>query len=172
MARDWKRIVTRLLKHRWVEDERSRTIPPDMLERLTRRVATSEARHSGEIRVCVEAGLPVSYILRHATPRERAVAMFGKLRVWDTEHNNGVLIYLLLAEHAIEIVADRGVMSRTEPSEWQGIVEHMRGAFQGTRFEEGLNLALDEVTSLLVRHFPLAPGEVKVNELPDEPAVG
>ena len=73
--------------------------------RLTR-VAASEKRHSGEIRVCAEAGLPLSYLWRGASARERALAMFGKLRVWDTEHNNGVLIYLLLAEHAIEIVAD------------------------------------------------------------------
>ena len=77
-------------------------------------MAASERRHSGEIRVCVEAGLPLSYLWRGATARERAVTMFGKLRVWDTEHNNGVLIYLLLAEHRIEIVADRGLNRHVE----------------------------------------------------------
>ena len=88
------------------------------MERLARRVAASEQRHSGEVRIYVEAGLPLSYLWRDATPRERAVAMFGKLRVWDTEQNNGVLIYLLLAEHAIEIVADRG----PEPARRPGAV--------------------------------------------------
>ena len=87
------------------------------LARLQARVAASEATHSGEIRLCIEAGLPLSYLRRRATARERAVAMFGKLRVWDTAHNNGVLIYLLLAEHAIEIVADRGLSARVDAAE-------------------------------------------------------
>ena len=87
----------------------ARTRPPTAVERLRERVAASERRHSGEIRICVEAGLPLSYLWRGLSARDRAITMFGKLRVWDTEHNNGVLIYLLLAEHAIEIVADRGL---------------------------------------------------------------
>jgi uncharacterized membrane protein len=172
MARPWTRIVARLLKHRWVEDDTARAIPPDMLERLTRRVTASESRHGGEIRIYVEAGLPASYILRGATPRDRAVAMFGKLRVWDTAHNSGVLIYLLLAERAIEIVVDRGLLARVDAVEWQGIVERMRGAFQAGRFEEGLTQALEQVTTLLVAHFPLAPGETNPNELPDRPVLG
>eukprot|EP01034_Spumella_vulgaris_P014511 gene14511-18528_t len=103
-------MIQRFLKHRWLDEaDTRRAIPRDLLERLRQRVAASEKRHSGEIRIYVEAGLPTSYLLRNATARERAVAMFGKLRVWDTEHNNGVLVYLLLAEHAIEIVADRGL---------------------------------------------------------------
>jgi uncharacterized membrane protein len=135
-------------------------------------VAASEKRHSGELRIYVEAGLPASYLMRDAAPRERAVAMFGKLRVWDTAHNNGVLIYLLLAEHAIEIVADRGLALRVPAGEWQRIVEAMRGAFRDRRFEDGLNQAVDAVTALLVQHFPLAPGEANPNELPDEPVLG
>jgi uncharacterized membrane protein len=172
MARNWKRIIPRLFKHRWMDDDSTRAVPPDMLERLARRVAASEKRHSGEIRIYVEAALPTSYLLREATPRERAVAMFGKLRMWDTEHNNGVLIYLLLAEHAIEVVADRGLASDVDPGEWQRIVDRMRGAFQAGRFEDGLTQALEEVSALLVAHFPLAPGEASPNELPDEPALG
>src|SRR5439155_17490452 len=93
------------------------------LQRAQQRVAASETGHSGEIRVCVEAGLPWSYLRRHATPRERAVAMFGKLRVWDTEHNNGVLIYLLLAEHAIEIVADRGLSRHVAAAQWRTVAD-------------------------------------------------
>jgi uncharacterized membrane protein len=162
-----------MLRHRWLDETDTRkAIPPDLVERLGRRVAASEQRHSGEIRIYVEAGLPMSYLWRSATPRERAVAMFGKLRVWDTEHNNGVLIYLLLAEHAIEIVADRGLSNRVAAPEWQAIVERMGLAFRERRFEDGLTQALEEVSALLVEHFPLAQGEQNANELPDEPVLG
>ena len=152
--------------------EIARTLPPDLLERLAGRVGASERRHSGEIRICVEAGLPNSYLWRDATARERAVAMFGKLRVWDTEQNNGVLIYLLLAEHAIEIVADRGLNRHVPAADWQAVVQRMGGAFQAGRFEDGLTQALEEVSALLVRHFPAARGEANPNELPDDPVLG
>ena len=172
-ARNWKRMIGRLLRHRWLDESDARkAVPPDMLQRLAARVAASEKRHSGEIRIFVEAGLPVSYLLRDATPRERAVAMFGKLRVWDTEHNNGVLIYLLLAERAIEIVADRGLGQRVEAGEWRRIVASMGNAFRQGRVEEGLTQALEEMSALLVAHFPLAAGEPDRNELPDEPVLG
>ena len=105
---------------------------------IGRHVAASEKRHSGEIRVCVEAGLPLSYLWRGATARERAVTMFGKLRVWDTEQNNGVLIYLLLAERRIEIVADRGLNRRVSEAQWQSLLATMRDAFHAGRFEQGL----------------------------------
>jgi uncharacterized membrane protein len=166
MANRW----TRLLKHRLLDErDAERLLGAGALERIGRRVAASERRHSGEIRVCVEAGLPFSYIRRHATPRERAVAMFGKLRVWDTEQDNGVLIYLLLAEHAIEIVADRGLNRHVDAAEWERIAATMREAFRSHRFEEGLNQAVDAVDALLVRHFPLAAGAPNPNELPNAP---
>ncbi len=160
----------RILKHRWLDDRDAlRALGADALERLARRVEASERRHTGEIRVCVEAGLPFSYLWRGATARERAVQMFGKLRVWDTEHNNGVLIYLLLAEHRIEIIADRGLARRVPQSTWDDIVQGMSGAFRAGRFEEGLNAAVDAVTALLVQHFPAAAGAANPNELPDAP---
>jgi uncharacterized membrane protein len=93
--------------------------------------------------------------------------MFAKLRVWDTEANNGVLIYLLLAERAIEIVADRGLARHVPPEQWQAIVAGMREAFATGRFEQGLNAAIDAVDTLLVRHFPLAAGAANPNELPN-----
>ena len=165
--------LRRLFRHRWLdEDDTRKAIPPALLQRLHQRVAASENRHSGEIRICVEASLPSSYIWRDAAPRERAVAMFGKLRMWDTEDNNGVLIYLLLAEHAIEIVADRGLAGRVPPAEWTAMVQRMGGAFREGRFEDGLTHALEEVSALLVQHFPLAPGQSSSNELPDEPVLG
>jgi len=164
--------LARIWRHRWLDRaEAHRALPPDMLERITGRVTASERRHSGEIRICVEAGLPNSYLWRNATPRERAVAMFGKLRVWDTEHNNGVLIYLLLVEHAIEVVADRGISRKVSPEEWGAMTQRMSAAFSDGRFEDGLTQALAEVSALLVEHFPLASGETQGNELPDEPVV-
>lgn len=153
---------------------------PDALERLGRLVAASEARHSGEIRIFVEASLPNSYLWRHllhrlpmaTLTRQRALMMFSKLGVWDTADNNGVLIYLLLAEHQIELVADRGVNAVVGASEWADMVRRMGTAFAAGRFEEGLAQAVDEVTAPLERHFPVRPGADNRNELPDRPALG
>jgi uncharacterized membrane protein len=170
--KSWFGRMARMLRHR-LRDEHDtrRAIPPEMVHRLMQRVAASERRHSGEIRICVEAGLPTSYLWRGATARERAVALFGKLRVWDTEHNNGVLIYLLLAEHAIEIVADRGLNRCMDTARWQHVVAHMGDAFGAGRYEDGLTQALEEVSAVLVEHFPLAPGEEDSNQLPDDPVL-
>jgi uncharacterized membrane protein len=162
--------IARLLKHRRLDEaDAKRLLGDGALQRVEQRVAASERRHSGEIRVCIEAGLPLSYIRREARVRERAVMMFGKLRVWDTEHNNGVLIYLLLAEHAIEIVADRGLARRVDAAQWQAIAATMAAAFRSGQFEAGLNQAIDAVDGLLTQHFTLAPGETNPNELPDAP---
>jgi uncharacterized membrane protein len=164
--------LKRIWRHRWTDQASvRRALPPEALGRLARRVAASERRHSGEVRICVEAGLPMSYLWRDATARERAIMMFGKLRVWDTAHNNGVLIYLLLAEHAIEIVADRGIDAHVSREEWAAMAQRMAAAFREGRFEDGLTLALEEVSALLVAHFPLAEGEADRNELPDAPVV-
>ncbi|MCC2675141.1 MAG: hypothetical protein K0R58_2088, partial [Ramlibacter sp.] len=113
-----------------------------------------------------------SYLWRDATPRDRAISMFGKLGVWDTEQNNGVLIYLLLAEHAIEIVADRGLSRHVGAAQWQQIVQRMSSAFRERRYEEGLFEAVDAVTAVLVQHFPATAGAANANELPDEPVLG
>jgi uncharacterized membrane protein len=165
--------LQRILRHRWLDEaDTRRAIPPALLQTLAAAIADSERRHTGEIRIYVEAGLPLSYLWRDANARERAVALFGKLGVWDTEQNNGVLIYLLLAEHAIEVVADRGLSAKVPPQHWQQIVQGMGEAFRAGRYEEGLKQAVDLVTALLVRHFPAAPGAANPNELPDEPVLG
>lgn len=164
-----------ILRHRWFDSGDShRLIPDDMAGRLSRRIAASEARHSGEIRVCVEAALPLSYLWRlgERSPlallaRERAVSWFGRLGVWDTQDNNGVLIYLLLAERRIEIVADRGLASRVPHGHWQAVVDRLAGHLQRGAFEEGLTQALEEVSALLVEHFATGPGVPNANELPD-----
>lgn len=160
----------RLLKHRLLDErDTERALGPDGLARVQARVAASERRHAGEIRVCVEAGLPLSYLLRDASARERAVTMFGKLRVWDTEANNGVLIYVLLADHAIEIVADRGLARQVETPQWQAVIDRMRASFRAGHFEQGLHEAIDAVDELLAQRFPLAAGQTSANELPDAP---
>jgi uncharacterized membrane protein YgcG len=157
-----------MLQHRWLDETDSRrALPPDAVSRIEARTAASEQRHSGEIRICVEAGLPLSYLWQGLSSRDRAISMFGKLRVWDTEHNNGVLVYLLLAERAIEIVADRGIHRLAGAARWQQLIEPMRPALAAGRFEEGLNQAVDALDALLVRHFPLAPGQLNSNELSD-----
>lgn len=165
--------LRRALRHLWMdEDDLARALPPDALDRLAQHVASSEQTQSGEIRIHAEAGLPLSYLWRDATPRERAVTLFGKLRVWDTEENNGVLIYLLLAEQAIEIVADRGLARYVPQATWQALIGQMSTAFREGRYEQGLRQAVDEVTRLLARHFPQPPAEAGTNELPDRPTIG
>ncbi len=163
----------RILRHRcFDEGDARRALDPNALQRLQERVAASERQHSGEIRICVEAGMPMSYLWRGAAARERAISVFGKLRVWDTERNNGVLIYLLLAEHCIEIVADRGLARRVPSAEWQRLTAGMAEAFRAGRYEEGLGTAVDAVGALLSQHFPLTDADIaNPNELPDTPVV-
>lgn len=160
----------RILKHRWWDDtDAHRALSDAAVSRIEQRVKASEAGHSGEICVCVEAGLPLGYLWKGLSARDRALTLFGKLRVWDTEANNGVLIYLLLAEHAIEIVADRGLNPHMSPAQWQALVAQMREAFRAGHFEQGLASAVDAVDTVLRRHFPLAAGQANPNELADRP---
>ncbi len=164
--------LLRLLKHRrWDERDVKRVLPETALGRLQAQVVASELDHGGEIRICVEAGLPLSYLWRRLSARDRAVMLFGKLRVWDTEHNNGVLIYLLLAEHAIEIVADRGLNRHVDSAAWAALLGPMRSAFRSGQFEQGLSLAVSELDRLLRQHFAAEPGTANPDELPDAPVL-
>ncbi len=164
------RRLTRLWRHLRSDERAARRLLPDAaLQRLGQRIAASEAGHSGEIRVVVEAALPLSDLWRDAAPRDRALALFGELGVWDTEHNNGVLLFVLLAEHAIEIVADRGLAARVAQAEWAPLLQTMREAFRAGRFEDGLNAAIDALDQRLRLHFPLVEGRANPNELPDAP---
>lgn len=174
----FNRFLT-LLKHCWFDEwDSKRQIAPAVLERLAQRVAASERRHGGEVRIAVEASLPLSYLWRHCVhstsiaelTRQRAAMQFGKLRVWDTANNNGVLIYLLLAERKIELLADRGVNAHVGEAHWSGMVKRMARAFADSQFEDGLTQALEEVSAVLVEHFPVSPGADNPNELPDGPS--
>jgi len=158
-----------MLKHRWRDQRHTlRVVPDDMAARLEQRVALSETRHTGEVRVVVEAALPLSYLWRlglrlslQQAMRQRAMSWFGRLRVWDTEHNNGVMIYLLLAERHIEVVADRGLARQVPASHWDKLVVQLSDQLKAGAFEQGLDGALADVTTLLAQHFPEPSDPVK-----------
>jgi uncharacterized membrane protein len=139
------------------------------MERITQAIAASEAGHHGEIRFAVEASLDWGHLLKGVTARERAVQVFSELRVWDTEANNGVLIYLLVADRDVEILADRGVHGKVGAEGWETICKAMEAEFRQGRFEAGVMLGLERVGLHLRRHFPRAGADV--NELPDRPVV-
>lgn len=168
----WRERLRRALRHVW-QDERDaeRLLPPDVQQRLAEHVQACESRHGGEIRLCVEAGLPLLDAWRGVHARQRAIQAFTQLRVWDTEHNNGVLVYLLLADHAIEIVADRGLQRFVAPHQWREILDLLSQSFQAGHHEEGLHQAIDAVSALLFEHFPLGGGARRANELPDQPVL-
>jgi uncharacterized membrane protein len=169
------RRITRLLRHWWLDlADVHRVLPDDMAERLARRVAASEGRHTGEVRLCVEASLPTGEAWQAGAVgslkrcvRERALGWFGRLGVWDTEHNNGVLIYLLLAERSIEIVADRALAQLVSSAHWQSMVASLAERLRAGDVEDGLTQAMEEVSALLVAHFPASEGWQRANELPD-----
>ena len=143
--------------------------PKRALPAIERAIAESEATHRGEIRFAVEDALDGPALLADQSARERALEVFSQLRVWDTEENNGVLIYLLLADHDLEIVADRGISAKVAGAEWERICRRMEASFSRGDFGRGVLDGIAEVTVLLARHFPARPGDR--NELPDKPAI-
>ncbi|MGB2817279.1 MAG: TPM domain-containing protein [Burkholderiaceae bacterium] len=164
--------VVRWLRH-WFKTPYAvrRAYSEQALERIQQAITDNERAHSGEIRFAVEAALPWSYLKRDAPARQRAAMVFAKLRVWDTEQNNGVLIYVELADRSIEIVADRGIGRRVPRAEWDAICSAMREQFRAGRFEQGTIEGVKAVGHLLARHFPLEEGERNPNELSNRPAV-
>ena len=160
----------RLLRH-VVTDHLSvkRTFPPAALARIEQAITAGERMHRGQVCFAVEGALPPLRVLRKLTPRERALEVFGLLRVWDTEENAGVLIYLLLADRDVEIVADRGIDREVPAGAWQAICARMEAAFRDARLVEGVVVGIEEIAALLAAHFPRV-GAV-ANELPDKPVV-
>ena len=143
--------------------------PRSALASIEREIAASEGHHGGELRVAIEAHLGLPRLLRGIGSRQRALELFSQLGVWDTEHNSGVLIYLLLAERRVEIVADRGIDARVGPAFWEGVCREMREAFQRGEFEAGVLQGIRAIDAQLTAHFP-ATG-ANPNELPDRPLV-
>lgn len=160
------RIPRHLLTTHW---RVRRAFPPAALDAIERAIKASEAAHAGQIRFAVEAALHTLPLFQGQTPRERAVEVFSMLRIWDTEHNNGVLIYLLLADRAVEIVADRAIHAKVDAGAWTAICRDMETAFGAGRYESGVVNGIQAVTQHLVEHFP-ASGAGS-NELPDRPVI-
>lgn len=128
-----------------------------------------ESRHAGEVRFVVETALDLPELWHDLPPRQRALQLFGMLGVWDTEHNNGVLIYVLMADRVVEIVADRGIAARISPAEWQTVCRQMEHHYRAGRFRDGSVVGILGVSALLSRHFPGATGGHQ--ELPNQPVL-
>jgi len=163
--------IQRILKHwfypPWLV---RRHFPATAMTAIAKAVNESERSHMGEVRFAVEGALPWHDVLDGLPARYRALQIFSQLRIWDTEHNNGVLIYLLLADHDVEIVADRGVHALVGSEGWEAICHAMEAEFRQGNFEAGVLLGIARITAILQQHFP-AHGRDNPNELPDVPVV-
>ena len=158
----------RWLKH-LLHAPASRRFPPDVMQAIQNAIAEGERSHDGELCFAVEARLPPRFLLRDHAPRARAEELFAQLRVWDTEHRAGVLIYVLLADRSIEIVADRGVAARVPTPGWDGVTRVMQQHFVEDDWRGGALDGIHAVHVLLARFLPPTPG--KRDELPDKPVL-
>ena len=146
-----------------------RAFPAATLSAIEQAVATSEKQHTGELRFVVEGGLPWHELRHNQSPRQRAADLFAQLRVWDTEHNCGILIYVQWVDRAVEILADRGIAARVAQEEWDAICREMEAAFKLGDYEGGALVAITRASALLATHFPMTAGDS--NELSDKPLV-
>jgi TPM domain len=172
--------VRRLLRHlTTTRADVRRAFPPRALDAIEAAIKASEARHVGQIRFAIEGGLDGRPLWCGQTARQRAIELFAQLHVWDTERNNGLLVYLLLADRAVEIVVDRGLHGQVPTGEWTTVCERMRASFEKGDFEQGAISGIRAVTQHLAAHFPTTLptsatqptplGGFAVNELPDRP---
>lgn len=160
------RILRHLFMPQWLV---KRYFPRESMDKIELAIKQSEALHMGELRFAVEAALDVSALVRGQKAGERALEVFSRLRVWDTEYNSGVLIYLLLADRDVEIVADRGIHGKVGAVEWERICRMMETSFREDRFEEGVLDGIREITQLLMLHFP--PLFPNPDELSNQPVI-
>lgn len=144
-------------------------LPASALRNIEAAIGASEKHHYGELRFVVETHLNTSALMRGVTARERAIELFSQLRIWDTEQNSGVLIYLLLADRDVEIIADRGIHRRVGDAAWEAICKKMEEEFRQQRFEAGVIHGIHAISELLIRHFPASTNNI--NELPDTTVV-
>ena len=163
---DLKRVARHLLA---LPGALNRALPSSAMASIERGIAQSESGHRGEIRFAAEAALDGQPLFAGQSARERAIDVFSQLRVWDTEENNGVLIYLLLADHDLEIVVDRGINAKVSAGEWEQICRRMESALGRGEFEQAIVAGIEEVSRLLARYYPPRPGDR--NELPDPPVI-
>jgi uncharacterized membrane protein len=160
---DFRRIARHLLM---LPGAVSRAFPPSAMAAIEQAIAGSEREHSGEIRFAVEPALDTAALLAGELARERALEVFSHLRIWDTDERNGVLIYLLLADRDIEIVADRG-LNVVQAAEWEAICRNMEQSLRRGEFQQAMVDGVQAVSRLVARHFPRRAADR--NELPDRP---
>jgi uncharacterized membrane protein len=160
------RIIRHLVEHHW---RVRRLFPAPVLERIEQVIKQGEATHAGQVRFVVEGALDGAPLFRNQPARQRALDIFAHLRIWDTAHNNGVLIYLLLADRDVEIVADRGIDAKVGAEGWENICRAMETDFRAANFERGVISGIEAVSRELAKHFP--PHGRGPNELPDKPVV-
>jgi uncharacterized membrane protein len=166
--------IGRLLRHATTAHWRTRMLfPAATLDAIEQAIAAAELTHGGEIRFAIETALTPKHILNDITPRAQALEVFSRLRVWDTEANNGVLIYVQLADRIVEIIADRGFQGRVSPAEWEAVCRLMEEHFRAGRFKTGSIAGVEAIGNLLARHFPqdAAKAANSLNQLPDRPTL-
>ena len=162
--------IKRIVRHLFAtEGQVGRAFPRIVLKAIEKAIAASEGEHAGEIRFAVDAALDGRPLFKGQSSRDRALDVFSQLRVWDTQHNTGLLIYLLLADRTVEIVADRGIHDKVGTQEWEKICKSMETAFKQSNFEGGVIAGVQSVTQHLKAHFPVNPHDR--NELPDKPVI-
>jgi uncharacterized membrane protein len=163
-------MLLRLMRHLTSTALRTRMLfSTSVLAQIEAAVAEAERQHSGEIRFAIETSLPLPSVWRGLTPRARALQVFAHLHVWDTHANNGVLIYVLRADRAVEIIADRGISARVSEAEWQGLCREVESQYREHRYAQGSVAAVAGAARLIGQHF--APGGSGVNELPNQPVL-
>jgi uncharacterized membrane protein len=160
-----KRFLRHLFTPPWAW---RRAFPPAVLDAIEAAIRQSEATHTGEIAFAIENALSPGQVWRGTSDRERALQVFADLRVWDTAANNGVLIYVLLADRDIEIVADRGLAAKVASAEWEAVAQAMEAGFRAGRFEAGALAGVARAGELLARHFPATGGGAALGDNPDE----
>ncbi|MDP1665927.1 MAG: TPM domain-containing protein [Methylobacter sp.] len=162
--------IKRWFRHAFMLPWRWRVLfPKAVLGDIEKAVKYSEHQHSGELRFAIENVLALSQVWRGISARQRAIEVFSDLRVWDTEQNSGVLIYLLLADREVHIVADRGIAKCVEQVEWDAIAQDMQQEFLRGDFLRGSLQGIERITMLLATHFP--PGADNPNELSNKPVI-
>lgn len=161
----------RALRHLGTTQSAARkAFPPEAQHQLQVAVHAGEQHHRGEVRVAIESGMPVGHAWAGVTPRERARALFGALEVWNTEDHSGVLLYINLADHAVELLADRGIDARVGQTAWRQLCDDLA---RGLAKELSVNPVLDAIArihALLIEHYP-SDGGYNPNELDDRPIV-
>jgi uncharacterized membrane protein len=158
-----------MVRHLTASRLRTRALfPPAALAQIQAACAAAEAKHEGEIRFAIETALPLEGLWHNLAPRARALQVFARLHMWDTRENNGVLIYVLRADRAVEIIADRGISAQVREAEWEAICRDVEAHYRAGRYVDGSLAAVASVARLIERHFPAGVAE-QTQELPNQP---